>query len=283
MNPSEFDIHPLEGAFGIEITGIDLSKRLDARTAQALRDAFSEHALLVFRDQAIGVDQQVAFGRIFGEPFLHPLYEPLPGHPEIVEFRKEPNETVNVGGGWHADLTCFDAPPAAGLLRVTEPPERGGDTLFADMRAAFDAMSPKMQAFLEGLSAIHTSAKVFGAGGKYSQGGSQAASRVTIDGNQHARHPVVRVHAETGRKSLFVNRAYTIYVKGLTHEESATLLEFLYAHAVKGEFCTRVRWRPNTMVLWDNRCTQHYALNDYHGMRRVALRMTTQGERPIGC
>lgn len=283
MNPKQLDIRNLDGAFGAEIHGLDLARPLKTSVLNQLRAAFDEHSLLVFRDQDISIDQQVAFGRIFGELYLHPLYEPLAEHPEVVEFRKEPEDTVNVGGGWHADLTCFEAPPAAGLLRVTELPASGGDTLFADMRAAFEALSEKMQGFLEGLKAIHTSAKVFGAAGKYSQKGTGASKRVTIDGAQHALHPVVRVHATTHRKSLFVNRAYTTFIKGLTYEESACLLEFLYAHAVRGEFCTRLRWRPNTMVLWDNRCTQHYALNDYHGMRRVALRVTTQGERPIAC
>ncbi len=281
MNHEQFKIKPLDGAFGAEVSGLDLAQSTGDRHVADLRRAFAKHRLLVFRDQPISTEQQVAFAKIFGELYIHPLYQPLAEHPEVVEFRKEPHETVNVGGGWHADLTCFDAPPRAGLLRVTESPKTGGDTLFADMRAAYAALSTRMQSFLEGLSAIHTSAKVFGATGKYSQRASEASNRVTIEGNQHARHPVIILDPDNGQKALFVNRAYTIYIKGLTHEESATLLEFLYTHAVRGEFCTRLRWRPDTIVLWDNRFAQHYALNDYHGMRRVALRVTIQGERPV--
>jgi len=281
MNHDQLEIKPLDGAFGAEVSGLDLAQPIEDAHVAELRRAFARHRLLVFRDQAISTEQQVDFGKVFGELYIHPLYQPLAEHPEVVEFRKEPNEKVNVGGAWHADLTCFKAPPGAGLLRVTDSPDTGGDTLFADMRAAYSALSTKMQAFLEGLSAIHTSAKVFGAGGKYSRQGSETSKRVTIDGSQHARHPVVILDPDNGQKALFVNRAYTIYIKELTHEESATLLEFLYAHAVRGEFCTRLRWRPDTMVLWDNRFAQHYALNDYHGMRRVALRVTIQGEPPV--
>jgi taurine dioxygenase len=280
MNHEPLEIKPLDAAFGAEVSGLDLRQPITDDHAAELRSAFARHRLLVLRDQPISTAHQVAFGKIFGELYIHPLYQPLADHPEVVEFRKEPHETVNVGGGWHADLTCFEAPPGAGLLRVIEAPASGGDTLFADMRAAYSALSSKMQRFLEGLTAIHTSAKVFGATGKYSQRESDASKRVTIDGNQHARHPVVIADPATGDKALFVNRAYTIYIKGLTHEESASLLEFLYTHAVRGEFCTRLRWRPNTMVLWNNQFAQHYALNDYHGMRRVALRVTIQGPRP---
>jgi taurine dioxygenase len=280
LSAQDIRVEPINGAFGATVSGLDCSQDLDEAAKTRLLRAFHQHALLIFRDQDITLEQQVAFARLFGDLYIHPLFEPLAGHPEVLEFRKEPEDETNVGGGWHADLTCFERPPAAGLLRVSEPPASGGDTLFADMGAAYDALSPKFRSFLHGLTAVHTSAKVFGPWGKYARGNA-ATRQVKIDANQHARHPVVRTHAVTGRKSLFVNRAYTIFIDGLAADESAHLLEFLYAHAVKGEFTTRLRWRKDTMALWDNRCTLHYALNDYPGQRRVALRVTVAGEAPL--
>ncbi|MDC3957721.1 TauD/TfdA dioxygenase family protein [Polyangium jinanense] len=274
-------VEPMVGALGAEIGGIDLTKPLADQAVAELKRAFVEHHLLVFRGQPIDVEHQKALGRHFGTLHVHPLFESIEGHPEVVAFVKEPEDRVNVGGGWHADLTCLERPPLGSILRVTETPARGGDTLFANMVAAYEALSPAMQKFLEGLTAIHTSAKVYGPWGKYAHSKGKTGAPAKIDNaGQHAAHPIVRTHPESGRKSLFVNLAYTIFIKGLSLEESTAILEFLYSHAVKGEFTTRLRWEKDTIAFWDNRCTQHYAMNDYHGMRRAALRVTIEGDRP---
>ncbi len=282
MDYQTIAVKPMVGGLGAEISGVELDRSLDDRTTAEIRRALLDHLLLVFRDQAMSVEQQVAFGRRFGDLHVHPLYEAMAGHPEVIEFVKEPGDTLNVGGGWHTDITCFEAPPLGGILRVTEVPDEGGDTLFANMYAAYEALSPAMQRFLEGLSAVHTSAKVYGPWGKFAHSKDQSAARAKTDARgQHAVHPVVRTHPETGRKCLFVNRAYTLFIKGLSLEESTTILELLFLHAVKGEFVTRLHWRNDTVAFWDNRCTQHYALNDYHGKRRAALRVTLDGDRPV--
>lgn len=275
-------VTPMVGGLGAEISGIDLRKPVDAATAVELEKAFYEHALLVLRGQSITIDHQKDLSRLFGDLHIHPLFEAMEGHPEVLEFVKDVDDKVNVGGNWHADLTCLTEPPAVGILRITETPAVGGDTLFANMYAAYEALSPPVQQFLVGLEAIHTSMKVYGPMGKYAQSKGKTNAPAKTDGMVfNAVHPIVRTHPKTGRKSLFVNRGNTIAIKGLGSEESATILEFLYQHAVRGEFTSRLHWEKDTIAIWDNRCTQHYALNDYHGHRRVGLRITVVGDRPV--
>lgn len=273
MTYQSFEATPMIGALGAEISGVDLTQPIKETTASELLDAFKQYQLLVFHDQPVSIDQQKEFGRIFGDLHIHPFYPAIEGHPEVIEFIKEPEDKVNAGGGWHTDLTCLKKPPKGGLLHLKQVPESGGDTLFADMCAAYDALSPKMQVFLDGLEAIHTSIKVYGSQGKYST--DKEASPP-----QYHKHPVVCTHPESGRRFLYVNRAYTLFIKGLSNAESTHLLEFIYQHCVKGEFVTRLRWKKDTVALWDNRSTQHHALNDYHGMRRWAVRVTVAGKRP---
>jgi taurine dioxygenase len=275
-------VTPLVGGLGAEISGIDLRKSIDATTVTELEQAFYHHALLVLRGQSISIEQQKDLSRIFGDLHIHPMFEAMENHPEVLEFVKNAGDKVNVGGNWHADLTCLAEPPAVGVLRVTETPAVGGDTLFANMYAAYEALSAPMQQFLTGLEAIHTSLKVYGPMGKYAQSKGKTQAPAKTDGAVfNSVHPVVRTHPITGRKSLFVNRANTLAIKGLSSEESATLLEFLFQHAVRGEFTSRLHWQKDTIAIWDNRCTQHYALNDYHGYRRVGLRITVAGDRPV--
>jgi taurine dioxygenase len=270
------------GALGAEVSGIDLRQPLSAQAIAEIRHAFLAHQLLVFRDQDITIEQQKAFGRAFGPLHVHPMFGAVDGHPEVLEFVKEKEDTVNVGGGWHSDLTSEDEPPMAGILRITETPASGGDTLFADMYGAYEALSPAMKRLLEGLIAVHISAKVYGPFGKYAQAKGKTHAPTRADAPMgKAAHPVVRTHPETGRKCLFVNRAYTMFIREMSLEESTAILEFLYQHCVRGEFTSRVHWRTHTMAFWDNRCTQHYALNDYHGHRRAARRVTIDGDRPV--
>jgi taurine dioxygenase len=282
MTYDTIEVHPLTGALGAEIRGVDLSQPLAPSTVAEIRRAFLDHLLLVFRNQVLTLDQQKDFGRAFGTLHVHPMFGAVEGHPEVILFDKKPEDTVNVGGGWHADLTCLPEPPMAGILRVTETPAVGGDTLFANMYAAYEALSPAFQKLADGLVAIHTSAKVYGPWGKYAQSKDQTHAPAKTDGGSvSSTHPVVRTHPETGRKGLFVNRAYGIFIKGLSLEESNLLLEYLCQHAVRGDFTTRLHWENDTLAFWDNRCTQHYALNDYHGHRRTAYRVTLDGDKPV--
>jgi taurine dioxygenase len=282
MEYKSIEVKPMAGALGAEIFDVDLSQPLSDNTLAEIKKALLEYLVIVFRAQNITVEQHKAFAHHFGELNIHPFYKSVEGHPEVIELVKEPHHVINNGGAWHSDVTFYEEPPLGSILHLKEIPERGGDTLFANMYAAYEALSPAMQAFLHGLTAIHSTAMSYGPRGIFAQTQGLSGSSVTIDHEgRQAIHPVVRTHPETGRKSLFVNRPYTERINGLSLEESAAVLEFLFQHAVRGEFVTRLRWEQDTIAFWDNRCTQHYALNDYHGMRRAGLRVTVNGDRPV--
>src|SRR5438105_4916805 len=199
------------------------------------------------------------------------------GDPIIAEVRKEPEQERNIGGGWHTDHSYDEVPALGSMLYAREVPQTGGDTLFASMYAAYDALSDGMKVTLEGLRACHSSRHVFGA--------AAAARRGDLNGRignpelatQDAVHPVVIRHPETGRKALYVNPGFTLRFEGWTDEESRPLLEYLYRHAVRPEFTCRFRWREGSLALWDNRSTWHFAVNDYQGERRLLHRITIQG------
>jgi taurine dioxygenase len=274
-------VAPMHGAFGAEVSGFDASAPIEAAVAAELNRAFADFKLLVFRDAVTSIERHKHLARVFGEAQIHPLFDAIPGHPEVIQIMKDVDDKVNFGGAWHADMTCLEDPPAASVLRILEAPPVGGDTMFSDMCAAYDAVSAPMKSMLDGLQAIHTSAKVYGPAGKYAQSNAKNAAAVHMDGMVSSTHPVIRTHPRTGRKGIFVNRANSIFIRGLNLEESSMILEFLYQHAVRGEFTTRVNWKNDTTTIWDNRCLQHYALNDYHGYRRVAQRINIQGDKPF--
>ncbi|MEJ2133141.1 MAG: TauD/TfdA family dioxygenase, partial [Gammaproteobacteria bacterium] len=185
-------------------------------------------------------------------------------------------------GGWHAEVSFYEEPAMGTILYAREVPRAGGDTLVANMILAYEALSDTMQNMLDGLVAIHSAERVYAPGGAY-EGRANASStgvNMSEDANRRVEHPVVRTHPETGQKSIYVDRAFTLNIKGLHQEESRMLLEFLLAHVTKTEYCTRIRWHENTLAFWDNRCTQHYALNDYPGERREMHRVVIEGDRP---
>jgi taurine dioxygenase len=277
---STFAIEPVSGTLGAEISGLDLSQPLSDRTVTELRAAFNENHVLFFRDQDLTRAQQIAFGRCFGELGEHPYVEPNPEHPEMLEIITEPDDRVNFGGGWHSDVTFLAEPDLGSILYAVQVPAAGGDTLYADQHAAYDALSEVMKGMLEGLVAVHSASLQY-AGAGYSRRSSAMATRAEDEAAASAvEHPVVRTHPETGRKALFVNRAHTSHIKGMTKAESKALLEFLYRHATSEPFTCRFRWRPGSIAMWDNRSVQHYALHDYKGERRHMRRITIRGDRP---
>jgi len=273
-------IEPLSGALGAEVSGIDLAAPLAPATVAAIRQALLDHVVIFFRDQRLDPAQLLAFGRLFGRVIEYPFVKGLPGYPEVIPVVKLEHERVNFGGVWHSDTTYLQCPPMASLLIAREVPPAGGDTLFANMALAYDALSSGMRRLLDGMRAVNSSAKADVSKSREDRmrdGGGRDDARSVYE----AEHPVVRTHPETGRKSLYVNAGHTVRFSGMTEEESAPLLAFLFRHQIRPEFTCRFRWRVGSLAFWDNRAGQHYPLNDYHGMRRIMHRITLEGDVPF--
>ena len=272
-------VHPVAGALGAEISGVDLSQPLDDATIATLRRAWLDHLVIFFRDQVLPPAQFLAFARRFGDVIEYPFVKGLDDYPEIIPILKLEHERVNFGGVWHSDTAYLDVPPMASMLIAREIPPFGGDTLFANMYLAYGTLSEGMQRLLDGLAAVNSSAKA-----DASRTREDRVRDTPRDAKKEyvAPHPAVRVHPETHRKALYVNVAHTVRFEGMTDEESAPLLEYLFRHQVRPEFTCRFRWRPGSIAFWDNRCTQHNPINDYHGYRRLAHRVTLAGDTPKG-
>ncbi len=271
-------ITPIAGALGAAISGVDLSRLTDSLAAD-VRQVFLKYKVIFLRDQHLTPQQFLNFAKAMGEPIEYPFVKGLDGFPHIIEVKKLEHEKVNFGGIWHSDTTYLDEPPMGSMLLSREVPPYGGDTMFANQVQAYEALSPTMKKMLDGLVGISSSAKA--------DVSKTREDRIKTDGNDAApksylaEHPVVRTHPETGEKALYVNVAHTAGIKGLSNEESAPLLQFLFQHQVKPEFTCRFAWEPNTLAFWDNRSVQHNPVNDYHGFRRVMHRITLRGDKPV--
>ena len=280
MATTTLGVKRLSGVLGAEIDGVDLSGHLEPEPVAAIRAAWIEHHVLVFRNQSLTHDEQVRFAASMGEIQVHPFVQSGPDHPQVMELIVEADDETNFGGGWHTDLTCLEAPVLGSILYAVELPEVGGDTLFANQQAAYDALSEAMKSIVDGLGAVHS------AGSQYGSTGVAIDHKSMKTGNHDAAvaevvHPVVRTHPESGRKGLFINSAYVTEIVGFTRPESDALLSFLFRHAVEERFTCRVSWEPGTVVMWDNRSVQHQALHDYAGERRHMRRVTVRGDRPV--
>ncbi|MSP02222.1 MAG: TauD/TfdA family dioxygenase [Acetobacteraceae bacterium] len=273
MRSNHLEVRPLASAVGAEIGGVDLSADLPDGLIADLKGALARHGVIVFRDQILSEDQHIAAARRFGDININRFFATADGHPEIALVVKEPEQTVNIGGGWHTDHS-YDAEPALGsMLFAREVPPIGGDTMFASMYAAYDALSDGLKETLSGMRAVHSSRHVFGTVREGLKGRIGNAELATQD----AVHPVTIVHPESGLKALYVNPGFTVRFDGWTVEESAPLLGYLYRHAARPEFTCRLQWRNGSLAFWDNRSTWHYALNDYQGERRLMHRITIEG------
>ena len=279
----DIDVRPVAGALGAEIHGVDLAQPLSNRVFDEIHQAFLDNLVIFFRDQAITPQQQVAFAGRFGKPGIYPFIAGLEEAPEVTEILKTEDDTENFGGLWHSDTPYMEEPALGSMLYAKETPVAGGDTQFANTYLAYETLSEGLKAALDGLSAVNSSAQLY-SGGRAKKMAKLKGMKDQYVGESEAMeavHPVVRTHPETGRKSLYVNGSHTIRFDGMTAEESKPLLDYLCRHAVKPEFTCRFRWAPGSIALWDNRCTQHFALNDYAGQRRRMHRVTIEGDRPV--
>jgi taurine dioxygenase len=280
----KISVKRLSGALGAEISGVDLAHIDDNETFAAIHQAFLDNCVIFFRDQVMSPDEHVAFARRFGPISIHPYAPALEGHPEVMRVFKEKEDKVNFGGGWHSDMTFLEKPPLGSILYAKDIPPYGGDTMFANQYMAYDALSSGMKRTLESLNAVHSANAQYGVDGR-SEASKNNAKRsmkpmTSEDAAEEVVHPVVRTHPETGRKTIYVNVGFTQRFEGWTKKESQPLLRWLYEHCAKPEFTCRFAWAKNSVAFWDNRCAQHYALNDYHGFRREMHRVTVEGDRP---
>lgn len=271
------EIRKIAGALGAEIHGVSLRDPLEDGVVAGIRKALLEHLVIFFRDQDLTPEQYMAFAKTMGRPVEYPFVKGIPGFPEIIEVKKLEHEKVNFGGIWHSDTAYLEAPPMGTMLLARELPPYGGDTMFANQYLAYETLSPEMRRILDGLHGVNASSKADVTKTREDRIAEQGGDRREY----LAEHPVVRTHPETGRKALFVNVAHTVRFRGMTEEESAPLLDFLYQHQVKPEFTCRFSWRVGSLAFWDNRCTQHNPINDYHGYRRVMHRITLAGDKPF--
>lgn len=264
------DVRPMTKRIGAEIFGVDLSEPLGNQAFSDIHAALMEHQVIFFRDQPLTHDAHKAFGRAFGDLAIHSGVKGLDDHPEVVAIHADGNSKFVAGENWHSDLSCDPEPPMGSILAMHTLPDHGGDTLFASMYAAYDALSPTMKAFLDPLTAVHDGNHVYKA--------IFPDSTKTYPCNSH---PVIRTHPVTGRKLLFVNSSYTTRINELAKDESDALLAFLYQHVKNPNFQVRFRWQQHSVAFWDNRCTQHFAVWDYFPDVRSGYRVTVAGDKPF--
>ena len=269
------EVTPFAPAMGAEVRGVNLAGGLDADTYAEVRRAFLDHQVLFFKEQAeIPPAVQVDIGKMFGELHMHPAAPQMSGHPEIFEIHVHRDSKIANGEFWHSDVSCDEVPPLGTILQLHVLPDIGGDTLFANMCAAYEALSSPLKTMLNGLTAVHASEHVYR--GRY-------ADRGVDDRNKaypQAVHPVVRTHPETGRKALYVNRTFTTHINELSRAESDAILELLFDQGEHIDFQIRFRWEPNDVAFWDNRCAMHRAVWDYWPRERKGRRVTIKGDRP---
>ena len=277
----QITVWPISGALGAEVDGVDLSADPDDRAVGEIRRALLDHHVLFFYDQRLTPRQLADFAGRFGPLNRHPYVAPLAGTPDVFAIVKEPEDRHHFGNGWHTDLSYAEKPALGAMLYGVEVPPYGGDTLFTNLHLAYETLSDGMKRLLQDLKAVFSNARTYGPDAQRFKEGVQAMSVAQQDAITRVEHPMVRTHPETGRKSLFVNELHTVGIKDMTEEEARPILAYLYAHATRPEFTCQFRWRQGALAFWDNRCTAHYAINDFHGMRRIMHRVTIEGDRPV--
>lgn len=278
---SAMTVSPLTGACGAEISGVQINA-LSNESFSDIHDALMTYGAVFFRDQDISLEDQISFARRFGPLEVHPIVDGMSDHPEMTKVLKPAGESASFGVGWHTDNSFFAKPSMGSVLYGKTIPPFGGDTLFANQYLAYERLSPAMQAMLEGLRAVHSASRAYTTESTRAKYAKEAAITYTWTDEimDEVIHPVVRTHPVTGRKALYVNDMFTLRFEGMTEDESRPLLTYLFNHATRPEFCCRFTWTENAVALWDNRCMQHYAVDDYKQFERVMYRVTIEGEVP---
>jgi taurine dioxygenase len=271
------EFRPLAAALGAEVHGIDLREPIGDDTFAELEAGLLEHQVIFFREQHIGPEHHRALALRFGEPVSHPAYPHVQGYEEINILEVTTTAPPKIDT-WHTDMTFLERPPLGSILRARVVPETGGDTLWASLFAAYDALSDRMKTYLEGMSAMHS----FAHGFRHSlaEPGGAARLRDAVERNPPVEHPVIRTHPGSGRKALFVNRLFTTHLVGVGEAESDAVLAYLYDHLELPELSCRFRWRADSIAFWDNRATLHRPVNDYWPAHRRMERITIKGDRP---
>lgn len=270
MSHQLIELEPVTPKTGAVVHGADLTKPMSDEMFQEIHDAWMNHLVLFFRDQHMTPEQHLAFGRRFGELHIHPAAPYCHDNPALMQIHTDKTSFRNNGEGWHSDVSADEEPPMASILHLQRTPSAGGDTLWSNMYEAYDALSEPMKRFLDPLTAVHSSNYT----GFY---GDHAPQRA----NPTADHPVIRRHPVTGRPTIYVNSGFTKRIRGVTATESEALLRLLFEHIKNPNFHCRFQWQPDSVALWDNRCTQHMAVWDYFPETRSGIRVTVKGDRPI--
>ena len=275
MAYQSIEVRKLNPVIGAEIFGVDLSKNLGNQQFKEVHDALMDNLVIFFRDQTMSIEQHKAFGRRFGELHIHPnAPQEIKEHPELLVIKADEKSKHVAGEEWHSDVSSDPVPPMGSILHLTVvPPDGGGDTMFANMYAAYEKLSEPLKTMIEPMTAIHDSAKAH----KYRLKQGDRADMTM----PRAEHPIVRTHPVTGRKALYVNRGFTTRIRQLPPNESDAVLNMLYNHIETPEFMCRFHWQANSVAFWDNRSAQHRAIFDYHPHRRYGLRVTVAGDKPF--
>ncbi|MCG8546799.1 MAG: TauD/TfdA family dioxygenase [Alphaproteobacteria bacterium] len=277
------EVRPVAGALGAEIHGVDLSQPLGNQTWNEIHRAWLQHNVVFFRDQTLTPQQYLAFAKRWGGIHLHPYMKGLEDIPEIFEIIKKEDDTQNFGGRWHTDQMFCPEPAKATMLYALEVPTAGGDTMFSNLYRAYDSLSDGMKAMLADMKTFNVGDRKYGGlsrAERYAKGGSMAGKVAPPKEDINSEHPLIRTHPETGRKALYIG-SHTERFAGMTKEESQPLMDYLMEQAHRPEVTCRFRWEVGSLAIWDNRCCQHNAVNDYHGQRRRMHRITIKGDRPF--
>ena len=279
---ARLSVSPAGGSAGAFVTGVDLSKANDVEEIAGIRRALLDHQVVALPDQKLSLEDLERFTDALGGKDITPYVKAIDGHPFVIRILKEPHEKLNFANAWHTDLSYLEAPPSFTVLYCLETPPAGGDTVWANQYMAFETLSAGLRDTLFGLDAVHSAGPAYGTGGYLDGVKDKMSTRIepSREAYREQTHPAVIAHAETGKPALYLNPVYTQRIAGWTKAESDGLLGHVFRHAVNENFTWRLRWAPGTLAIWDNRCTQHFALNDYHGHRREMVRTSVKGSKP---